>query len=615
MPKLLLLPALLLWLPLSAQYNLVPNPSFEDYNSCPVSISGFDFYADAYVDDWYSAGGGTSDYFNACADGGTMVDVPDNLFTDFQPAHTGVGYGGFWVNLYDNNTFIYREYCQAELLAPLVAGECYYVEFWSAPATTSDIFGDIHGTSDAIGALLSTEKLGDPADYGVLPGDPQVDNNATGNYINPPGAWTKVSGFITAEGGEDWIVIGNFHSDDEVECVPYTGGPEDITPLVYLFVDDVLVTPVDSMTYLPDTISCNPVELIAPDGAISYLWNTGETTASITVSVTGTYWVEIELPCATITDTAFVQIVADSTYITNSDIEICFTELPYTLTGDPAYDGYLWNTGETTSSINIADGGIYVLTGYSDCAIFVDSFSVSVIPPATDLPDLGNDTLICIAEWSLPLSGPAGFASYLWSTGDTTQQVIITEAGIITLQVTSTCETLYDTITITEDPYLLATMDLGEDLILCPPAGITEYILDPATDIPTYTWSTGETTETISVDEAGTYFVTYESLCRTIADTIAITTCTEIAVPGAFSPNGDGTNDVFTVIAPDPSVIISFSIFNRWGELLFEGDAGNFSWSGEWNGVAQPIGTYVYVLRYTEDGISKILQGNFVLVR
>lgn len=50
-----------------------------------------------------------------------------------------------------------------------------------------------------------------------------------------------------AEGGEEWICIGNFHEDDETDVVAYEGGSLDATPLVYLFVDDVLVTPADSL--------------------------------------------------------------------------------------------------------------------------------------------------------------------------------------------------------------------------------------------------------------------------------------------------------------------------------------------------------------------------------
>lgn len=52
---------------ISAQFNLVPNYSFEDINECPAGISGFTWFDDAYVADWFSGTGGTSDYFNSCA--------------------------------------------------------------------------------------------------------------------------------------------------------------------------------------------------------------------------------------------------------------------------------------------------------------------------------------------------------------------------------------------------------------------------------------------------------------------------------------------------------------------------------------------------------------------
>ncbi|HMZ90028.1 MAG TPA: gliding motility-associated C-terminal domain-containing protein [Chitinophagales bacterium] len=613
MPKLLLLPALLWSLALSAQYNLVPNPSFEIYNTCPVTISGFDYYSDTYVDDWYSCGGGTSDYFNACAGAGSWVGVPENLFSLDQPAHTGVGYGGFWVDLYDDNSFIYREYCQAELIEPLVAGQCYYVEFWSAPATLSDFFGANHGTTDAIGAFLGTEKIGDPGDYGVLAETPQIDNNGTGNYIDPPALWTKVSGFFEAAGGESWIAVGNFHPDDEVEMVPYTGGPTDVS-LVYLFVDDVLVSPVDSMTYLPDTISCNPVTLYAPEGADSYLWSTGATTSSITVFETGEYWVQINLPCTTVSDTALVQIVADSVYTTESVIQICFTELPYTLAADPTYEGYLWNTGETTSSIEITDGGVYVVNGFADCATFVDSFSVEVIPPMADIPNL-QDTLICQSTWSLELNGPDGYDAYNWSTGATTQNITVSDAGTYSLTVESTCETLSDEMTITEDAYLLSDIDLGQDQYLCPPAGITEITIASDITLPDYQWNTGAETQAITVTEPGTYFVSYESLCKTLSDTIEITECIGLGIPTAFSPNNDGTNDQFMVVTLHPEDILSFNIYNRWGQLLFSGDAAHYAWDGTFNNTPQPMGSYVYVLHFLNDGVEEVLQGNFTLVR
>ncbi|HNV99655.1 MAG TPA: gliding motility-associated C-terminal domain-containing protein, partial [Chitinophagales bacterium] len=223
--------------------------------------------------------------------------------------------------------------------------------------------------------------------------------------------------------------------------------------------------------------------------------------------------------------------------------------------------------------------------------------------------------LICENVWSLDLIAPDGLDTYSWSTGATSTSITVNTAGTYTLEVTSTCESFTDEITITTDPFLNSDIDLGEDKVLCPPAGLSPVLLDAANEFPEYTWNTGETTSSISVDQPGTYFVYYESACRIIVDTVLVSLCTEIGVPNAFSPNGDGTNDFFTVIAPDPSVVISFQIYNRWGELLFTGGSANLSWDGRYNNQDQPIGSYVYILRYTDSGQVVTEQGNFTLVR
>ncbi|MGB4930539.1 MAG: gliding motility-associated C-terminal domain-containing protein [Chitinophagales bacterium] len=600
----------------SAQYNLVPNPSFEVYNACPVSISGFEFATDNYCDDWYAGSGGTPDYYNACAGPGSMVSVPDNLFSDDQPARTGDAYGGFWTDLYDNNSFIYREYVQRKLATPLVAGECYYVEFWSAPATQSDFAGSDHATTDAIGAYFSTVKVGDAFGSEVLPYTPQIDNNGSGNYISTPGDWTKICGFFEAEGGEEWVCIGNFHGDDEVTVVAYDGGVLVASPLVYLFIEDVLVSPIDSMLYLPDTVVCSPLVLTAPTCANSYLWSTGETTNEITVYSTGDYWLQMETGCGIVNDTASILFVEDSVYTSAETTQICFTELPFTLNASPSYDAYLWSTGATTDNIVVTESGTYYVQGYADCATFIDSFIVDVIEPIGLFPELGDDQLICDATWEIVLTVPSGFESYEWSTGETDESITVSSAGTYSITVESACETFSDEVTFTEDPYLNATIELGEDLVLCPPGGIETLLIDAGGSLPNYTWSTGETTSAITVDAPGTYFVSSDLLCNDPSDTIRITYCEDIAVPNSFSPNGDGYNDNVYVIVIDPNRVISFLIYNRWGQLVFDGNASNLSWDGTFEGEDQPLGSYVYVLNYlSTTGENLSMQGNITLVR
>ena len=593
----------------SAQYNLVPNYSFEEIGDCPTGISGFSWGADTYVTDWFSGHGGTSDYFNACATPGSQVDVPSNLFSDDQPAHTGDAYGGFWTTTNGD----YREYVQAQLDEPLIAGECYYVQFWSAPATKSDFFGADHSTTDAIGAYFSEEKVGDAFGYGVLPYVPQVDNNGTGNYIDPPGGWTKICGYFEAAGGENWVCIGNYHADDDMEIVAFTGG--ELGYLVYLFVDDVIVSLADSMFYMPDTVVCSPFELKGPPCANTYLWSTGETTETITVYETGNYWVEATTACATLSDTAEILFVEDSVYMSSTDIEFCFTEIPYVIAASPSYDYYVWSTGETSSEIEVSEEGDYFVTGYADCATFVDSFHVNIIPPVGVEPDLGNDTLICDAEWTLDLIAPDGYNTYEWSTGETTTSITVDHAGTYSVTVESACEIFTDEIIITEDPYLNAQINLGDDIILCPPGGINSAVITVEPDLPNYTWSTGETTSSIIVTEAGTYWVSSDLLCSNPSDTIHVVLCDDIAVPNAFSPNNDGINDFLSVIVVDPSRIKSFQIFNRWGEIVYDGNSSNYTWDGNFNNEPQPIGTYIFVLDYFTDGTSKLMQGNITLVR
>lgn len=601
-----------------AQYNLVPNPSFEDINACPVSISGFSYSSDPYVDEWLSGDGGSSDYFNGCASSGSWVSVPDNLFADDQPAHTGVAYGGFWTDIYDNNSYNYREYVQVQLLEPLVAGECYYVEFWSAPATQSDFFGDVHATTDAIGAYFDSEKTGDGFSSSVLDLDAQVDNTGSGNYIDPPGEWTRICGFFEAEGGEEWICIGNFHDDDETDVVAYTGGTLDASPLVYLFVDDVLVTPADSLAaaFLQDTVVCAPLTLTALSCGDTYLWSTGETTPSITVYETGDYWVQIESSCGALSDTAEIVFVVDSVISSNTDIHLCFTELPYTITAFEGYDIYYWNTGDTTSAIEIDAAGTYYLSAYTECAHFIDSFNVDVTEPVNIGLDLGPDTLICAAPgWSLTLSAPPGYA-YEWNTGDTENTITINAAGNYSVTVTTECETFSDAINITDDPYFGLTIDLGVDMELCPPAGISSIVLDANVELPNYTWNTGETIQSITVNQAGIYSVTSTMLCNTVSDNITIGLCNDIHVPNAFSPNGDGINDLFEILIVDPSRILSFTIYNRWGELVFDGGAGAYQWNGKYNNNEAEMGSYAYVIVYTDaNGANAILQGDVTLVR
>lgn len=90
-----------------------------------------------------------------------------------------------------------------------------------------------------------------------------------------------------------------------------------------------------------------------------------------------------------------------------------------------------------------------------------------------------------------------------------------------------------------------------------------------------------------------------------------------IAVPTAFTPNGDGLNDYLYPLNAYKSSNLVFRVFNRWGQLLFETRDWTHKWDGTVDGHAQPSGTYVWTLTYTASDTGKPVsqKGTSVLIR
>lgn len=190
-----------------------------------------------------------------------------------------------------------------------------------------------------------------------------------------------------------------------------------------------------------------------------------------------------------------------------------------TRTLDPGtYPSYLWSTGATTRTLAVSTTGVYSLTvtNAGGCSS-TDTFTVVSVAPTT--VNLGADQAICT---SAPLTLDAGNAggTYLWSTGATTQTIQAKLAGTYSVRVnTVTGCTLFDTIAITNLP--APSVSIGPDFQLCP--GSTS-ILDAGNAGSTFLWSTGATTQTVTISSAGTYFVTVTGAngCAT-NDTIVVT--------------------------------------------------------------------------------------------
>jgi len=97
---------------------------------------------------------------------------------------------------------------------------------------------------------------------------------------------------------------------------------------------------------------------------------------------------------------------------------------------------------------------------------------------------------------------------------------------------------------------------------------------------------------------------------------VFITDYNEIFIPNAFSPNGDGQNDVVNINFTGFLQSLQFAIYNRYGEMVFYTEDTNETWDGLHNGRAQPIGVFGYVLQANfPNDVTIVDKGNITLIK
>jgi gliding motility-associated-like protein len=105
--------------------------------------------------------------------------------------------------------------------------------------------------------------------------------------------------------------------------------------------------------------------------------------------------------------------------------------------------------------------------------------------------------------------------------------------------------------------------------------------------------------------------------CRSF-DTVQVRVRTDvpILIPSAFSPNGDGVNDVFGIVNLTFHRVIEFRVFNRWGQEVFTTQESNKGWDGTYKGEKSPVGVYQYLIRIASpDGQTRTFKGDVTLVQ
>ena len=227
----------ILLITLSFAQNLVPNPSFETYTSCPVGPGEI-----TNATGWNNPDTSTADYYNVCNNATfpmPSMDVPSNIM-GYQQARTGDGYAGIICNEVINFPPLpaieddYREYLQVQLTSPLVAGVEYEVEFyWSLSNKSTHYVEELGAYFSNTSTFLQQST--------ALNFTPQV--SVSGTPLNDTVNWVLFHQSFVATGGEQYMIIGNFNNPSNTTSGT-TGVASDISTggdHAYYYIEDVSV--------------------------------------------------------------------------------------------------------------------------------------------------------------------------------------------------------------------------------------------------------------------------------------------------------------------------------------------------------------------------------------
>lgn len=381
---------------------------------------------------------------------------------------------------------------------------------------------------------------------------------------------------------------------------------------------------------------------------VSYSWTgsgavAGAGTSTGTVTVPGTYSCVITNTATGCSTTVTTNVAAGvglptvtlSATPANGMLTCNINTVTINATGSPAGSvAYSWSTGSATSSANTSNAGVVTVTvtnTASGCTITAQYTVTSNTTP----PNLtaSGGTLACGAPSTSLLSGSTNTnVTYAW-TGPTPGSILsatnvpgptVNTPGDYTVTATDPatgCSTT-SVVTVVQPPITAA-------FITNPATGVAPLdvnFTNQSTGATGYTWVFGNGNGSTAVNpsttylDPGTYVVTLVATAGSCHDTAQVTIVVDpafsIQIPNVFTPNGDNKNDVFYIKSTGVKDL-SMTIFNRWGEKMYDGSGAQASWNGQSaSGAKAPDGTYFFLVKATGfDGKEVEKQGTVSLYR
>lgn len=363
----------------------------------------------------------------------------------------------------------------------------------------------------------------------------------------------------------------------------------------------------------------------------SFLWNTGDTTQNLAHLNGGTYTVLI-------TD-SFHCTLTDSVFIYEPP-QLLFTGAASNVTCFNAADGFVlidinfadstyifnWSNGDTSEDISHLSPGTYSVSiiEWNRC-VTKASYTITQ-PPLLTSSIVGTEDS-CYGSTNataiLTVAGGTPQYSFVWSNGDTTQNIANIRGGVYSVIVSDSfnCKRL-DSVLIYEPPPIpfavagVDTMIWRKDTIqlngfLAPHYNwFPDYHLSCADCSNPLAWPDSDIVYHLTMmDDRGCHY--YDTVRIFVRDR----PFTLFFIPNAITPNGDGYNDYWNISDLERYPDNEVRIINRWGDEVFFAAPYQNNWRGTWKDQELPGGTYYYILKIKFNGEDVKFDGPLTIIR
>ena len=293
-------------------------------------------------------------------------------------------------------------------------------------------------------------------------------------------------------------------------------------------------------------------------------------------------------------------------------------------TGGSGTYTYSWSGGAGTSASasNLAAGTYTVNVSDGSCS---NAVIVTITQPAAIAASVATTASNCgspTGAATVTASGGTGALSYSWSnSAGTTATVNNLSSGTYTVTITDAfgcTQTASGVVGSVGGP----TANAGNSVLIT--AGDNTTLMGSGTSGATFSWSPAATLSCSSCQypvasptQTTTYTLTVTQGGCSATDEVTVyvdVECGEFFIPTAFSPNNDGANDVLYVMG-NCILNMDFTIFDRWGEKVFESSDPSQGWDGTLRGKKLDAGVFVYYFYASINGIEVKKHGNITLVK